>query len=432
MVGLSTAASGNSGFILVAAVGLGFTQGFEAFLYVFGFFIGEYIFWTYYAGKITARTDQYESNSVSELLSQRKGATYSRSLRSFCSLLTVVFIGVYLVAQLLAAAKILNALFGLAIPLGATLTIVLILAYCTTGGLRASIWTDIVQACLVALLTIGVSVFAFYEAGGPALAYQRIAHAFPELLSFTVEGHWVRTVLYLIGCVFLGFGFSLSMPHLSIRLMAGRNQQEVRKARWIYLSFLYSTWGAMTFFGILCRILLPDINDPEQSLPHYIRQTFSPAVVGVLLAGMFSTIASTADSQLLACSSALARDLFPKYGVKMQLKLGIYWHYLVTLSVGILALILALFEPDSVFNLVLIASAALTATLGLAMFIRTSQISYEPSELLIAMVVGLVCAVWWQFSWLNDFIYSAGPGFCLGLLVYTVLLQLRIRHHKSS
>ena len=50
--------------------------------------------------------------------------------------------------------------------------------------------------------------------------------------------------------------------------MAGRNPNEVKEAKWLYLFFGYSTAIAMLLFGMICRISIPDINNPEQALPY--------------------------------------------------------------------------------------------------------------------------------------------------------------------
>ena len=38
---------------------------------------------------------------------------------------------------------------------------------------------------------------------------------------------------------------------------------------------------------------------------------FHPVIAGILLAAILAAIMSTVDSQLLACSSTLAEDIFP-------------------------------------------------------------------------------------------------------------------------
>ncbi|MCI5066407.1 hypothetical protein MRY87_11845 [bacterium] len=418
MVGLSMGASGNSGFILVASVGLGYTQGLAAFMYVGGFFVGEYLFWTLIAGKVSRRNEFYQSDSVSELLSRLRGGGYSLLLRSSTAILTVVFVGVYLVAQLVASAKILDSLFGISISTGVLVTTVLILGYCTTGGLRASIWTDMVQAALIVLLTVTVTILALGEVGYPMDVWAQLRAVDPSLLSASPYDGWGKTIAYFIGCVFLGFGFCLSQPHLIVRLMAGRNQGEVEGAKWVYFSFLYLTWGAMTLFGVLIRLAYPEIEDPEQGLPVFVSDHFPPLLIGVALAGMFSTIASTADSQLLACSSALSRDLIPRVGEKLTRLFGTWWLYTATLGVGIVAMVVAQAEVASVFDLAIFASATLSATIGMAMLVRVSSLPYIPHRLFLCMAGGLAAALLWRYFGYHHVMSDAAPGLTLAFLSY--------------
>ncbi|NEQ04925.1 hypothetical protein [Moorena sp. SIO3A5] len=85
------------------------------------------------------------------------------------------------------------------------------------------------------------------------------------------------------------------------------------------------------------------------------------------MAGVFSVIASTADSQLLVCSSAIARDISPGLDRRMSRKYGVKYEQFMTLVVGLLAVIAAISISSTVFSLVLFASGAVASSLGPAM-----------------------------------------------------------------
>ena len=73
----------------------------------------------------------------------------------------------------------------------------------------------------------------------------------------------------MVGFFFFGFEFNLSQPQTLVRLLACRSPEETKQARWIYLSYVYFTWIGMLLFGMICRVLIPGIDDPEQALPLY-------------------------------------------------------------------------------------------------------------------------------------------------------------------
>jgi sodium/proline symporter len=369
MVALSAGATGNTSFILIAAVGLGYTQGFGAFLLTLAFLSGELVFWSFFAKRISQQTEDTKAETVAELVTTNLKGPGASKVRSIVSLLIFVFIGAYLVAQFAGSAKILNVFFGVSVPIGVTIALVAILAYCTTGGLRASIWTDFAQAIIMIAMTVGMMVYALLDVGGVSALVSGLGETDPTLLNVT-RGHSIPTLIaFFIGFAAMGAGFGLSQPHMTVRIMAGSSPKEVKRARWIYIGFIYLTWGAMVIFGICCRLLLSNISDPEQSLPVYAMNNFEPWIIGLVLAGMFSTIASSADSQILACSSAIARDFSPKLDSAMTKRFGLGYQQAATVVTGVLAALVTVYSSSTVFELVVFSVSVLTASVGAAMLI---------------------------------------------------------------
>jgi Na+/proline symporter len=108
----------------------------------------------------------------------------------------------------------------------------------------------------------------------------------PKLTDITAVGltGWI-IVAYLVGFFFLGFGAGISQPHVLVRLLAGRSSEEVKQAKWIFLAYVYLTWAVMILFGVICRVLIPDLDDPEQAL--LCDEKFSSAVRGYCVGRCF-------------------------------------------------------------------------------------------------------------------------------------------------
>lgn len=427
MVGLSAGATGNTSFILIAVVGLGYTQGFGVLPLWIAFFIGELIFWSFCAQPISEQTERTGAETVAELVASQIQGPQARAVRSLVSLLIFVFIGAYLVAQFAGSAKILHSFFGINTSTGVLIALTAILAYCTTGGLRASIWTDIVQALVMVGMSGGVMLYALSDAGGPVGVIEGLRAIDPALLSIAGT-HTVWTLsAFMIGFGVMGVGFGLSQPHVTVRLMAGRSPAEVKKARWIYLGFIYGTGLAMTFFGIISRLLLAGISDPEQALPVYASQSFTPWVIGLILAGMFSTIASSADSQILACSSAISRDFWPKFSERMTAKLGVRYQQLATAVTGVLAAVVTIYSSSTVFELVVFSVSVLSASVGAAMLIMILKRPTSARSLAAAMLAGVAAALLWRFVGYHEVLSDVVPGFIAALAVHELLAKRLIQ-----
>ena len=227
----------------------------------------------------------------------------------------------------------------------------------------------------------------------------------------------------MVGFFCFGFGFDISQPQVLVRLLAGRSPEETKQAKWTYLGYVYSTWIAMLLFGIICRVLIAKINDPEQALPFYAMQNFPPVFVGIVLAGVFSVIASTADSQLLVCSSALARDISPAFHIKMSQKYGIKYEQAATLLVGIVAVIATMNISGTVFSLILFAAGAVAGSIGPAMLIILIKRRTHYLALSTTMLAGLTTTIVWRVLGYSDVLYEIAPGFVVGLLLHEVLMK---------
>jgi len=266
-----------------------------------------------------------------------------------------------------------------------------------------------------------LSVFA---AGGFSAIHAGLDVIDPSLMDFTGSFSAWTLAAYVLGYAAAAFGFDISQPQILVRLLAGRSPEEARKAKWIYVFFLQYTWHCMTLFGVIARLLVPGIDDPEQALPIYALQTFDPWLVGVVLAGIFSAIASTADSQVLVSSSSLGVDVAPGFYKRMSARFGVRYQQLVTFVVGMLAAIVAIYFSASVFALIIFAVSMLASSLGPAMF---NVILKRPTSTLATiscMAVGLAVAVSWRILGFNETLNESLPGFLAGLIVHDIVLRL--------
>lgn len=432
-VGLSAGATGNSGWIMVGAVGMAYTIGISSLLMVLPSFLGELAFWTFFPDKVNQLSVEQDSQTVPEFL----GATVKkpkgkRIVTLIVALITVIFIGAYTSAQFAAAAKTLDVFFGVDPSIGALIAAGSIMVYCVTGGLRASVWTDVVQAFVVMFVSFGMLAVAVVAGGGVSEIFSKLHDIDPNLTNLTAGFNPWTLLALMVGFFFYGFGFDISQPQILVRLLAGRSPEETKQAKWTYMAYVYSTWIAMILFGIACRALIPDLDDPEQALPFYAMQNFPPVLVGVVLAGVFSVIASTADSQLLVCSSALARDISPSFHRKMSRKYGLKYEQAATFLVGLLAVMGTMTISSTVFSLILFATGAVAASIGPAMLIALLKRRTNHLALSATMLAGLITAIVWRVLGYSDILYEALPGFIVGLLVHEVLVKIVLRSRSEG
>jgi len=424
-IGLSTGATVNSGWIMVGAVGMAYKVGISALLMVIPILLGELTFWTLFPDKVNRISVERNSQTIPEFLgSSVKKPQGKRAIAFVVAIITIVFVGAYTVAQFSAAAKILDIFFGVDRNMGILIAAGSILVYCVTGGLRASIWTDVVQAFVVMIVCFGMLPVAVITGGGISEIFSQLNAIDPQLTNLTAGLTNWTLLAYMVGFFVFGFGVNVSNPQGLVRLLAGRSPEEAKQAGWIYLAYEYSTWISMVLFGVVCRVVIPNLEDPEQALPSYAIQNFNPWLIGIVLAGVFSTIASTADSQILVCSSALARDVSPTWYRKMSQKYGVKYEQAMTLVFGIVTTAAAMLISATVFSLVFFSAGALGGSLGPAMLIVLLKKRTYTLALSSTMLVGLSTTIIWRILGYNQILNEMLPGFVLALLVHEGLMRL--------
>jgi sodium/proline symporter len=156
---------------------------------------------------------------------------------------------------------------------------------------------------------------------------------------------------------------------------------------------------------------------------------FPAIVAGCILAGILAATMSTADSQLLAASSAFSENLVQDvFGVKLTEKQTMLIARLTVVVIAIIALFLAR-DPDSnVFQIVSFAWAGFGATFGPAILCALFWKRSNRQGIMAGLVAGSIMIFVWKFQikplggiW-N--IYELLPAFVVGLAAIVIVSLL--------
>jgi Na+/proline symporter len=107
-------------------------------------------------------------------------------------------------------------------------------------------------------------------------------------------------------------------------------------------------------------------------------------IAGILTAAILSAIMSTADSQLLVAASCVTHDLPRKPGGPNALLLA----RLTVLGLSVLALLLALYAPQSIFDRVLFAWHAVGSAFAPLVLVKLLGRSIRPLVVSLVLLVG--------------------------------------------
>lgn len=411
-IALSALSTGQSGFLFTGQVGYAYTQGLSSIWLAIGWAIGDYLAWTLVFKQLRQVSEASDSETIPAFLAQKQPGY--RWIAVISALITIFFLGTYAAAQLLAGSKALNSLFGWNYAWGIIIGAIVVVVYCFSGGIRASIWTDSVQT----IVMIGALLLLFFVTisvgGGVGNIFSDLEQIDPNLMAlFPSDLAW-GFLPFFIGWLVAGFG-AVGQPHIVVRAMALDSADNMGKARDIRTICGFITAFTAIFIGLAARTFLPALNDPELALLDLSQQLLPGILVGVMLAGLFAATISTADSQILSCSAALTQDLFPGLAKSYKYaKIG-------TLVVTAIVLIIALANNDSVFGLITFAWSILASGLGVLLILRSLEKPVSTGSAIAIMLSGIAASMIWKLSLqLSGAVYEVFPGMLVGFIVYLI------------
>lgn len=430
VVAFSTNATGESGWLLLGLTGMGYLVGAEAYWVVVGEVLGVALSWTYVSRRLKRLSDESESITVPDVLVARFDDKW-HLIRGVAVFIILSMVIVYMSAQMIATGKAVESFTDFSFESGIYTGAAIIIAYTFVGGYKAVSYTDVLQGVLMLLGLVLVPLVAIIAAGGWGAITSNIAAQAvqnPDLVdffSFTGEGiaAWVGIVSFLaIGLPFLG------VPQLLVRYMSCRDDNELKKAKWVSIVVMAMFGIGAVTAGIAGRALFPGLDDAETIFPVLATAFFPPLITGVLLVIVLSAIMSTADSLLLLASSAVVRDTMQKIlgSKKSDQQLAILGK-IATLLIGILGVLLVFqLDEQTIFDLVLVAWSGLGCAFGPVILCLLYYQGTSRAGVVAGMLAGFITnAVWVLFIKEHAYgLYEALPGFVAGILVTLLVSRM--------
>lgn len=423
VVAFSTNATGESGWLLLGLSGMGYAVGVQAYWVVVGEILGIAASWWIVARRIKKYGDETDSITVPDVLVAKFEDKWNL-IRGVAVVIILVMVTAYVTAQMVASGKTLSSFLGMEYATGVIVGSIFIIGYTFVGGYKAVSYTDVVQGVLMLLGLIAVPAAAIFASGGWAEVQSNLTLQDPALVDMFAMSDSGKPVLIAIASfVAIGLPF-LGVPQLLIRFMSARDDVEIKKARIVSMSvMLIFTAGAVTA-GVAGRALFPGLEDAETIFPVLSNNLFPEIISGMLLVVVLSAIMSTVDSLLLLASSAVVRDTYQKIigTTKSEESLSNYGK-LITVVIGVIAVVFGIQEPRVIFDFVLASWSGLGSAFGPAMvgILYYNRITW--AGVLSGMLGGFIASVVWLTQFKSDYhdLYEAIPGFIVGFaLTYGV------------
>ena len=411
---MSAEASDMSSWLLMGLPGVAYLSGVaDASWTAIGLAVGTYLNFLLVAKRIRRYSVKLDAITIPSFLSKRYGEK-KPVVMCIASLIILIFFIPYVASGLAAIGKLFNSLFGWDYMTAVVVGAIVIISYTSVGGFSAVATMDLIQSIIMSIALIVITVFGIAQAGGLDVVVEN-AKALPGYLSFT-QIHDVASgtakpysLLSIASMMAWGLGY-FGMPHILVRFMAIRDENELDLSRriasvWVVISMTVAVCIGMIGYSVSKAGRIPVLEGSASETVivqiSNLLSTFGflPAIVaGFILAGILAATMSTADSQLLAASSAFSENLLKDvFGIKLSQKQTMLVARMTVICIAVIAVFLASDPNSSVFNIVSFAWAGFGATFGPAVLCALFWKRSNLQGMMAGLVTGGVMVFVWKY-----------------------------------
>ncbi|WP_174614656.1 sodium:solute symporter family protein [Virgibacillus ihumii] len=217
--------------------------------------------------------------------------------------------------------------------------------YTIIGGYLAVVYTDVIQAIILFAGFTLLAVLSFVKVGG----FTGISNSLPKDMT-TFAGVQETGLIPGISLILVTVVAVLVIPAYRHRIYSGKNTKVVKKS--FIISGIVAVLFAIcpTIIGLAAKIVNPDISDTAFAFPYMITEVF-PLWVGafLLVAGLAATM-SSGDSDAIAGTTILIRDVYQVFTGKLPDKNKTILYSRIALIVTIGLALLFILESTNIIG----------------------------------------------------------------------------------
>ena len=425
---ISAASSTTSGWTMLVFPALAFAAGMMHMWTVASIILGAWLAWTVMARRLRRYTISTDNSlTIPEFLEKRFGDT-SGALRTLAAAISLYFITLYVCSGLVAGAKLLEVVFdldhtGAGHDVAVLVSLAAVVSYTFIGGFLAVSRTDVFQAMIMLGGFFIISATLLITIDNPFQGLEDTAAGFWN--PFTDEDNQGLGFQFFLSSLGWGLGAFGAFRILS-RFMAVDREKNINRSRNIGFIWLVLIFGLALLMGLLAAPALMDRGVPlpdAEKLYLIVAETFfHPAIAGLLLTGVIAAVMSTADSQLLL-ASAIATDDMPilkRIAYSMRTQSRVWMGRGMLLLIGVVAAVISIVSPESVYALVSLAWGGMGAAFGPALILSLYWRRFNRWGALASVLAGTIISTWW---WAMGLGYGAAETLA-DLLGFSATIEL--------
>jgi cation/acetate symporter len=297
--------------------GLIFLFGFDGFLYSVGFLVA-FLTVLFLLAERMRNSGKY---TIADVLSFRMN---EKPARAAAALGTLSVAGFYLIAQMVGAGVLIQALVGIDFWLSVVITGAFMIIYIVAGGMLATSWVQIIKAFLLMGAAIAVSLFVLGEIGwNPIDLFNQARAESSEGAKYLEPGLFLDTPLDTVS---LGIGLVLGtagLPHILMRFFTVPDAKAARSSVAWAVGLIGAFYVMTTFIGFGARAILgaggeePAGEGGNLAAPLLAEELGGGAgtvggdlFLAIIAAVAFATILAVVAGLVISASGAVAHDVW--------------------------------------------------------------------------------------------------------------------------
>lgn len=423
---MSAEASDMSGWMMMGVPGAAYLAGFSSAWIAVGLGLGTWANWQFVAARLRKYTEMANNSLTLPDFFQNRYQDTSNLLRIIPAIFIVIFFVIYTGSGFVSGGKLFSTLFGMDYTTAVLAGAFVVVFYTLTGGFMAVCWTDFIQGIMMFFAIVIVPAVAMYAIGGVQPTITAIDIVNPTFFDpfLNPDGSTI-TFISFISLMGWGLGY-FGQPHILVRFMAISSTSELRRSKYIAVTWYIIAMIAAVLVGMVGKVFLnaplsgPDV---EKVLLIMTQQLFNPFMGGLVMSAVLAAIMSTASSQLLVSASAFSQDFYRSVIRKNASQSELVWVSRgAVLIISAMAISIAM-NPDSfILDMVAYAWAGFGAAFGPAVLMSLFWRRTTRNGVLAGVVVGgSTVLIWKQLALFG--LYEIIPGFIFALIaIYVVSL----------
>ena len=344
------------------------------------------------------RNEFSKGSTLIEFLRKRFG----KSLFKLILLMTIFYMFVFLCAEVTAVAILINYISGTELWVTALIILISTLVYTLYGGLRASIFTDMIQMIVILILFL-ISVIYLTSFTGDQFSFSFINEKNPQLLS----GNYIPN--YTAGLTFFIAVAATNLFHQGNwqRVYAAKNNKILKKSLIFAFIVIIPIVLFMGFSGLVAVSVDSNVRPDLGFFSLLLRDQTEFLSMIIVILGLSLTI-STVDTLINAISSLIVVDGKATFNVTNKINYLDFSKYFIV-GLSIVTFIIAS-KGFSILYLFLLADLFCCAFV-LTVFYSFYNKKLDEKTAYISIIIGLI----------GGFLLFPAPDFSKSLLVGMML-----------